>query len=323
MAEFMESSIVGYEEKLGVIIDEQKLEVVWGPENVRNCKIKSSDVNRPGLALNGFYDCFDSNRIQLIGNAEFAYLNSCTSAERQEKFNALCAQGIPAIIITRNLPVYEELLKAAKDYSTPILRTKEHTARFQAGLIANLNVKLAPRITRHGVLVDVYGVGILIMGESGIGKSETAIELVKRGHRLIADDAVEIKRVSEKTIIGSAPDIIKHYIELRGIGIVDIQRLFGVGAVENTEKIDLVIKLEPWDKERSYDRLGDEDERTDILGIQVPTITIPIRPGRNLAIILEIAAMESRQKANGYNTIEEFNKRLEEHIRLEQEKQNG
>ncbi len=319
MADFMGSSVVGYEEKLGVIIDEQKLEVVWGPENVRDYHVKSSDVNRPGLALNGFYDCFDANRIQLLGNAEFAYLNSCTSAERQEKFNALCAQGIPAVIITRGLPAFEELLRAAKEYATPILRTQEHTARFQAGLIANLNVKLAPRITRHGVLVDVYGVGILIMGESGIGKSETAIELVKRGHRLIADDAVEIKRVSEKTLVGSAPDIIKHYIELRGIGIVDIQRLFGVGAVEDTEKIDLVIKLEPWDKERSYDRLGDEDERTDILGIEVPTITIPIRPGRNLAIILEIAAMESRQKANGYNTIDEFNKRLEEHIKAEQE----
>jgi HPr kinase/phosphorylase len=212
--------------------------------------------------------------------------------------------------MTTNFEPFPEMLEAAREFGVPLLRTKEKTSSFMAALIAYLNVQLAPRITRHGVLVEVYGEGILILGDSGVGKSETAIELVKRGHRLIADDAVEIKRVSATTLVGSAPEIIRHYVELRGIGIVDVRRLFGMGAVKDTEKIDLVIQLEPWIQGKMYDRLGLDTEKIDILGIELPTITIPVKPGRNLAIILEIAAMNNRQKKMGYNTAEEFNKKL-------------
>ena len=215
-----------------------------------------------------------------------------------------------AVVITSELDVFPEFSELGEYFEVPILRTSENTSPFMAALIAFLNVQLAPRITRHGVLVEVYGEGILILGDSGVGKSETAIELVKRGHRLIADDAVEIKRVSAKTLVGSAPEIIRHYVELRGIGIVDVRRIFGMGAVKLTEKIDMIIQLEPWVQGKMYDRFGLESEYTDILGIKIPTTTIPVKPGRNLAIILEIAAMNNRQKKMGFNTAEEFNKKL-------------
>ena len=215
-----------------------------------------------------------------------------------------------AVIITSSLEVFPEFLEAAKKYSVPLLRTEQRTSEFMASLISFLGVSLAQRITRHGVLVEVYSEGMLLLGDSGIGKSETAIELVKRGHRLIADDAVEIKKVSSKTLVGSAPEVIRHYIELRGIGVVDVRRLFGVGAVKDTEKIDLVVNLEPWVQGKMYDRLGIESEHTDIMGINVPTITIPVKPGRNLAIILEIAAMNSRQKKMGHNTAKELERNL-------------
>ena len=206
-----------------------------------------------------------------------------------------------------------------KKYNLPFMRTHMSTSRFVSALIAYLNLRLAPRLTMHGVLVEVYGEGILILGESGVGKSETAIELVKRGHRLIADDAVEIKRVSAKTLVGTAPEIIRHFVELRGIGIVDVRRIFGMGAVKESEKIDMIIKLEPWDQNKVYDRMGLDSETTDILGIKITTTTIPVRPGRNLAIILEIAAMNNRQRKMGYHTAEEFNKRLMEHMTAKKE----
>lgn len=213
-------------------------------------------------------------------------------------------------MVTSGLAIPEHMVECARKHDVPVLSCEERTSEFVAAMIAFLNVQLAPRLTRHGVLVEVYGEGVLILGDSGVGKSETAIELVKRGHRLIADDAVEIKRTSAKALVGSAPEIIRHYVELRGIGIVDVRRLFGMGAVKLTEKIDLVVTLEPWVQGKMYDRLGMESETIDILGIKVPALTIPVRPGRNLAVVLEIAAMNNRQKKMGYNTAEEFNKRL-------------
>ena len=279
----------------------------WPPEEI---SIISSEVIRPGLALSGFFDAFDPERIQVVGNAEFSYLESLSEEERNDKLEKYFSHKPAAVVISRSLPVSEQMIHYAKSYDVPVLTTAQNTSDLVAASIAYLNVQLAPRITRHGVLVEVYGEGILILGDSGVGKSETAIELVKRGHRLIADDAVEIKRVSATTLVGSAPEIIRHYVELRGIGIVDVRRLFGMGSVKLTEKINLVVTLEPWVQGKMYDRLGIENETTEILGIKVPSLTIPVRPGRNLAVVLEIAAMNNRQKKMGYNTAEEFNKRL-------------
>ena len=295
---------------LSEIIDHFKLEIICSPLNLSERVITSRDVTRPGLPLAGFYEHMDTKRIGIIGNAEHQYLSSKDSAERYKSLSTYFSYHPAAIIFSSNNEIFDEAIRAAEEYDIPILRTGERTSALSAALVAWLNVKLAPRITRHGVLVEVYGEGILILGDSGVGKSETAIELVKRGHRLIADDAVEIKRVSSTTLVGSAPEIIRHYVELRGIGIVDVRRLFGMGAVKDTEKIDMIINLEPWVQGKMYDRLGLDQETTDIMGIDVPTTTIPVKPGRNLAIIMEIAAMNNRQKKMGYNTAEEFNKRL-------------
>ena len=292
------------------IAKELSLEEIYLPKAACELLVECHAVNRPGLQIIGYFDHFQNERIQIIGNVEHNYLATMTSEERTERIGAFFSHRPVAIIITTNLPVYDEMLEAARKYAIPILRTQSPTSQFMGALIAYLDLALAPRITRHGVLVEVYGEGILILGDSGIGKSECAIELVKRGHRLIADDAVEIKRVSAKTLVGSAPEIIRHYVELRGIGIVDVRRIFGMGAVKMTEKIDLIIKFEHWDQNKMYDRFGLENEKTEILGINVPTITIPVRPGRNLAVILEIAAMNNRQKKMGYDTAVEFNKRL-------------
>lgn len=313
MEDYREDYGAEYSVPFQSIIDEFKLEIIHFPEG-KSIKITRAEVNRPGLALAGFFECFDHQRIQLIGNAEHQYLASLSTKERFYKMEQLAVHHPPAIIVTTGLSIFDEILAAAKKYGVALVRTTEKTSAFQAALIASLNVSLAPRITRHGVLVEVYGEGILILGESGVGKSETAIELVKRGHRLIADDAVEIKRVSAKTLVGTAPEIIRHFVELRGIGIVDVRRIFGMGAVNESEKIDMVIRLEPWDQNKVYDRIGLETETMNILGIDIITTTIPVRPGRNLAIILEIAAMNNRQRKMGYNTAEEFNKRMMEHM---------
>ena len=272
--------------------------------------ITSPEVSRPGLAFAGYFDVFESYRMQIVGMAEMEFLRTLDDDTRRYNIRVYMEKHPVAVVLTTGFDPYPEMLDAAKEFGVPLLRAKEKTSAFMAALIAFLNVQLAPRITRHGVLVEVYGEGILILGDSGVGKSETAIELVKRGHRLIADDAVEIKRVSATTLVGSAPEIIRHYVELRGIGIVDVRRLFGMGAVKDTESIDLVIQLEHWVQGKMYDRLGLDTEKIDILGIELPTITIPVKPGRNLAIILEIAAMNNRQKKMGYNTAEEFNKKL-------------
>ena len=299
-----------YSIPLQSIIKEFQLETLYLPEGEEELRISNTEVNRPGLALTGFFGNFEPSRIEIVGRAEQHYLDSCTPDERDAKIHEFMAHKPACVILSSGIAVLDATMNAAKEFSIPLLCTKERTSPLMAALIASLNTHLGPRITRHGVLVEVYGEGVLILGDSGVGKSETAIELVKRGHRLIADDAVEIKRVSAKTLVGSAPEIIRHYVELRGIGIVDVQRIFGVGAVKETEKVNMVVNLEQWVNGKMYDRLGLDSETMDILGIQVPSITIPVKPGRNLAIILEIAAMNNRQKRMGYNTAEEFNKRL-------------
>ncbi|MCI8497057.1 MAG: HPr(Ser) kinase/phosphatase [Clostridiales bacterium] len=288
------------------IIQEFSLETVYMPGSPEKILVYSSDVNRPGLQLNGFFEYFDSSRIQIIGKSESAYLDEQTPEKRREIFDGLCSRKPPAIVLSRNLETYEEMLEMAERDRVPILRTDDATSAFTAGLISYLNVQLAPRITRHGVLVEVYGEGVLLLGDSGVGKSETAIELVKRGHRLIADDAVEIRRVSSRSLVGSSPENIRHFVELRGIGIVNVRRIFGMGAVKVTEKINMIIQLEPWSSEKVYDRMGMDSEMGEILGVEIPQITIPVKPGRNLAIIIEVAAMNNRQKKMGYNAAQEL-----------------
>ncbi len=301
---------VKYTIPLSEIVNEFSFEKIYLPEDYESIKIVTPEVNRPGLALTGFFGAFEEQRLQLIGNAENKYLKSLGDEDRTRAIRRFMHKRPAAVLFTSNLEVYEAMIDAAKDENVPVLRTKEKTSPIMSSLIASLNTHLAPRVTQHGVLVEVYGEGMLLLGDSGVGKSETAIELVKRGHRLIADDVVDIKRVSAKTLVGTAPEIIRHYVELRGIGIIDVRRIFGMGAVKQSERIDLVIKLEQWQDGKMYDRLGLDDQTENILGLEIPAITIPVKPGRNLAIILEIAAMNNRQKKMGYNTAEEFNKKL-------------
>lgn len=305
----MESKMT-YSVSLGSVIDEFQLEEINKPEGSRDRPVNRSEVNRPGLALAGFFGYFEPGRIQIIGLSENDYISKLDDAKMREIFDKFFSMNPVAVVFSTSLPVNGTIIEAADRYGVPILRTASKTSEFMAALIGALSVSLAPRITRHGVLVEVYGEGILILGDSGVGKSETAIELVKRGHRLIADDAVEIKKVSAKSLVGSAPELIRHYVELRGIGIVDVKRIFGMGAVKDTEKIDMIINLEQWVQGKMYDRFGLESEYTDIMGIKIPTTVIPVRPGRNLAVILEIAAMNNRQKKMGYDTAKEFNERL-------------
>ena len=307
-----------YSVSLDKLIEEFNLEIINMPSD-RKIKIERNDVNRPGMALAGFFGHFEAGRIQIIGKGEAEYISSLAESVRADHVEEFAAHNPVVIVYTSSLEIHPEMLESAKNHGIPVLRTTMATSEFMAALIASLNIHLAPRITRHGVLVEVYGEGILITGDSGIGKSETAIELVKRGHRLIADDAVEIKKVSSRTLVGSAPNLIRYFVELRGIGIVDVRRIFGMGSVKETEKIDLVINLEPWVQGKMYDRFGLDSEHMSIMGITVPMITIPVKPGRNLAIILEIAAMNNRQKKMGYDTAVEFNKMLMEQMSLEQE----
>lgn len=296
--------------ELSRIVKEFSLEILNMPQEADKILISSAETNRPGLHLAGYYEYFDPKRIQILGMNEIGYLKSFDEDEKNKKVDEFFAKKPAAVIIARNLADNEIYANMAQKYAVPLLVTKDSTSDFEAALIAFLNLHLAPRITRHGVLVEVYGEGILLLGESGVGKSETAIELVKRGHRLIADDAVEIRRVSSKSLVGTAPDNIRHFIELRGIGIINASRIFGVGAVKLTEKIDLVINMEPWDTNKIYDRMGLETQKTEILGLQIPSLTIPVKPGRNLAVIIEVAAMNSRQKKLGYNAAEDLLNRL-------------
>lgn len=294
------------------IIREMKLDRLYYPN--KEVLIDTADLNRPGLQITGFFDYFDPSRIQVFGMVENTYLAGLSSEVRYNSLKRLFEKQISAVILTRNSNASAEMLKLAEEFETPVLRTSQPTSSFTSSLNAYLNVELAPRITRHGVLVEVYGQGVLILGESGVGKSETAVELIKRGHRLVADDAVEIKKVSSKSLIGVSPDIIRHFIEIRGIGIVDVKNIFGMGAVKESEKIDMIIHLEAWEKGKQYDRLGLVDEYTNILGLDIPSLTIPVKPGRNLAVIFEVAAMNNRQKRMGYNAAEELNRRITDQI---------
>ena len=297
---------------LAKIIKDNALTTVYLPEDAENIMISSSDVNRPGLALGaGFFDTFDAKRIQIIGRSETMYLETLPEELRAERITDFLRHRPAAVVLTHGTGLTDpRVLEIASYFEVPVLSTPENTSDFMASIISYLHVQLAPQITRHGVMVEVYGEGILITGDSGVGKSETAIELIKRGHRLIADDAVELRKVSSHTIVGQSPELIRYYIELRGIGVVDVRRIFGMGSVKETEKVDLIVNLEPWVQGKMYDRMGLETEYTDIMGIQIPSTTIPVKPGRNLAVVLEIAAMNNRQKKMGYNTAEEFNKRL-------------
>ena len=299
------------------VIDKFHLETIYLPTLPEDIVIECARVNRPGLQMVGFYDHFERNRVQIIGKVENLFISQMDPEEKGRRLEDFFRSKPVGVIVTSSIEIDSRTVDIAEKYEVPLLRTSERTSPFMAALISFLNVELGPRITRHGVLVEVYGEGILLLGDSGVGKSETAIELVKRGHRLIADDAVEIKKVSATTLVGRAPDIIRHYVELRGIGIVDVRRLFGMGAVKETEKIDLVINLENWQQGKMYDRLGLESTTMDILGIEVPSIVLPVCPGRNLSVVIEVAAMNNRQKRMGYNTAEEFNKRLMESMGLQ------
>ena len=292
------------------MIDEMKLEVLYMPENGENSLISNNDTNRPGLQLAGFYDYFDNKRVQVMGKMEHAYLEGMESEKRKKRLEDLLSYRFPALIISRSLDVFPEMMELAPNYEIPILRTDESTTVFISKLMAFLNLQLAPRITRHGVLIEIYGEGVMIMGESGVGKSETAVELIKRGHRLIADDAVEIRKASNITLVGSSPDNIRHFLELRGIGIVNARQLFGIGSVKMTEKIDMVVEMELWNPEKTYDRMGVDTHYMTILGVKVPLLNIPVKPGRNLAVILEVAAMNNRQKKMGYNAAKDLLRQL-------------
>ena len=292
------------------LIKEFQLEDVSNCERLEEILVTTSDVNRCGLQLAGYFEYFGTDRIQIIGIVEATYLSGLSSEDRYARLDEFFKCGFPCMVVARGLDIFPEMIEVSRKYGIPVLRTDDVTSRFLGGVIRYLNVQLAPRITKHGVLVEVYGEGILILGESGVGKSETALELVKRGHRLVADDVVEIRKVSDKTLVGTAPDIIRHFIEIRGIGILDVKNLYGVGSVKVTENINLVIHLELWDEKKNYDRLGLVDEYTEILDLMIPSLNIPVRPGRNLAIIVEVAAMNNRQKKMGYNAAKVLNERV-------------
>ena len=291
-------------------IAQLNLEVLSVPDDTQKIKITSTEVNRPGLLISGFSKDFDPSRIQILGRMEFSYLDSLDHDVKIERMNNLFGREIPAVIVTRNMLISSEIVELARRHKVPLLRTGEETSTFMAEAIAYLNNELAKRITRHGVLVEGFGEGVLIIGDSGVGKSETAIELVKRGHRLIADDAIEIRKISNKSLIGQSPENIQHFVELRGVGIINIARTYGAGAVKQSQEIDMVIELEHWKPEKSYSTIGLNDEYMDIMGVSVIKSVIPVRPGRNLSIIIETAAIVNRQKKMGYNAARELLEKL-------------
>ena len=300
--------------KLRKLIEKVELVNLTPEIDISQIKICYPDINRPALQLAGFFDHFSHERVQIIGNVEYAYTNSMCQEAKRNMYEEIFRRKIPCLVYARNLKPDEEIKELAIQYGIPLLSTGKTTSDLMAETIRWLKVQLAPTISIHGVLVDVFGEGVLIMGESGIGKSEAALELIKRGHRLVTDDVVEIRKVSDATLIGSSPDITRHFIELRGIGIIDVKTLFGVESVKNTQSIDLVIKLEEWDREKEYDRLGLEEEYTEFLGNQVVCHSLPIRPGRNLAVIVEAAAVNHRQKKMGYNAAKELYNRVQNSI---------
>jgi len=310
-----------YYVNISQIIKKFNLENSLSDIDYEHIQITQSDVNRPALQLAGYFDYFDAERVQIIGKVEYTYLSRMDKNLREKILERLFQFHIPCLILCRELEPFPEMISYAKEYNVPLLRTSETTSEFMAELIRWLKVELAPRTSIHGVLVDVFGEGVLITGESGVGKSEAALELIKRGHRLVADDVVEIKKVSNQTLIGSSPEVIRHFIELRGIGIVDVKKLYGVESVKDVHNIDLVIKMELWNEQMEYDRLGLTEEYIEFLGNKVVCHAIPIRPGRNLAVICETAAVNHRQKKMGYNAAEELNNRIMVNLKKKKEKQ--
>ena len=292
------------------LLKEFHFDVVYGPEGFLERTISSASVNRPGLQLTGFYEGFDNKRIQVLGKMEHFYLSHFSEYEQEKKFDDLFSHEIPLLVLSVDSDILPQCIESAKKFGVPVLKSPDHASDILAALTASLNVHLSPRITMHGVFVEVYGEGILLLGDSGVGKSETAIELLKRGHRLVADDAVDIKRVSAKSLVGSAPELIRYFMELRGIGIVDVRQLFGMGAVKPTEKVDLIINLEKWEDNKQYDRMGIDEKYTNILDIDVPSLDIPVKPGRNLAVIIEVAAMNNRHKKMGHNAGKELSEKI-------------
>ena len=303
-----------YSVPLTTLVKEFGLQVTYAATDYQKIQLTVEDVARPGLQLAGYFDHFEPMRLQVMGNVEISYLSKLLVAERLMIYDRLFSFKVPAVLIARDLPMNDECLAMARKHNVTILRSAEATSTIVSSIVAYLKAALAPRITQHGVLMEIYGEGILLIGESGIGKSETAVELLKRGHRLIADDAVEIRKVSGNRLVGTAPKLIRNYIELRGIGIVNVAKLFGVGAVKQENEINLVVNIVPWNTEEVYDRLGLEEQFMDILGVQVPMYTIPVTPGRNLAVILEVAAMNNRQRKMGYNAAVEFNEQVNRHF---------
>ena len=295
-----------YSVSLEKMINDQNFEIVYLPKEANQIYITSKEVNRPGLVFFGYDAYFESRRVQFLGLNETEYLKSLSVEARMEAMRQLMMRHPSLVIVTRNLPCLPGMLTLADEYGVPVVRTGESTSDCMSTIISYLSVELAERITRHGVMVEVYGEGVLILGGSGVGKSETALELIKRGHRLIADDAVEIRKVSSSTLLGSAPNNIRHFIELRGVGIINARRIFGIGAVKMTERIDMIVQLEPWNGEKVCERLGIDDDYTEILGNKVPVTVVPVKPGRNLSIIIEAAAMNHRQKKMGYNAAREL-----------------
>jgi HPr kinase/phosphorylase len=300
--------------KLTKVIKKMELKNLTPEVNTGDIFLHIPEVNRPALQLTGFYDQFDNDRLQIIGNVEYSYLESLPEADRYDRYRQLLSSNIPCLVFCRELAPEAQVLEMAKTYRIPILQSAKSTSSFMAEVIRWLRAELAPCIVIHGVLVDVYGEGVLITGESGIGKSEAALELIKRGHRLVTDDAVEIRKISDEVLVGQAPGVTKYFIELRGIGIIDVKTLFGVESVKETQQIDMVIKLEDWNKDREYDRLGMEEEYTEYLGTKVVCHSLPIRPGRNLAVIVEAAAVNHRQKKMGYNAAKELYRRVQENL---------
>lgn len=304
------------------VIEKMKLENLTPDIDVNTHRIMLAEVNRPALQLAGYFEHFDATRLQIIGYVEYTYMENMSDEEKRDIYDKLLGhEGIPCIVFSRELQPDEIFLETARRYQVPVLSTNKSTSSFMAEIIRWLSVKLAPCISVHGVLMDIYGIGVLITGESGIGKSEAALELIKRGHRLVTDDVVELRKVSDDTLVGSAPDITKHFIELRGIGIVDVKALFGAIAVMDTQQVDMVIRLEEWDKDREYDRLGLEENYTEYLGNKVICYTLPIRPGRNLAVICESAAANHRQKEMGYNAAQELYKRVQNSLAKRREEE--
>ena len=303
-----------YSVPLKELVKEFNLQIEFAATDYESIRLTVPDLSRPGLQLAGYFDHFEPMRLQVMGNVEISYLAKLSHAERAITFDRLFSYKFPALIISRDTSPDPECLAMAKKHNVTLLRSREATSVIVSAIITYLNSAMAPRITRHGVLMEIYGEGVLLIGESGIGKSEAAVELLKRGHRLIADDAVEIKRVATKSLVGTAPELIRNYIELRGIGIVNVAKLFGMGAVKSENKIDLVVNIVPWNTHEVYDRLGLEDQHMDILGVKVPLYTIPITPGRNLAVILEVAAMNNRQRKMGYNSTVEFTEQINKHF---------